>query len=254
MRHQIKPDESAPIWLTTLADMNTLLMVFWILLFSLGMQDRKKHARTTESLAALSGPRAETGPAPGGETDAAALRRFDEDPTLDTLVLRPRGQTARLQRMSEGTLLTIGGAQDGFPEGRWELSEAQKEALAGLKEWLRGRRNVVEIRGHTASNLKDSVVLEAGGRFRSFSKEDEARDDRHAIANHAMLSWLRAEEVRRFLAAAHPEFRDAVAIPEARLRARADGYGRTLSDGVSEGERARNRRIEILLTTDVVEK
>ena len=251
--------EPAPIWLTTLSDVTFLLLVFFILLFSLGLQDRKKYARIAESLEAMTGPResgveAFTGPAPSGDADAAIFRAFVGQESAASRVVRPRGHYALLQKLAEGTLLTLGGEQDAFPEGRWELSDAQKEALAGLKEWLKGRRNVVEIRGHTASNLRDSVVLEADGRIRPFTAEDEAREDRQTVANHSLLSWLRADAVRRFLAEAHPEFRDAVKLPETRLRIRAEGYGRTLSDGAGDAERARNRRIEVLLTTDVVEK
>jgi flagellar motor protein MotB len=242
------------MWLTTLSDITFLLLVFFILLFSLGIQDRKKYSRIAESLESMTGPResgvnSSTGPAPAGDADAAIFRAFEGQESAATQVVRPRGHYALLQKIAEGTLLTLGGEQDAFPEGRWELSDAQKEALSGLKEWLRGRRNVVEIRGHTASNLQDSALLDADGRIRPFAPED-----RPALANHSLLSWLRADAVRRFLAAEHPEFRDAVKIPETRLRVRAEGYGRTLSDGAGEAERARNRRIEVLLTTDVVEK
>jgi flagellar motor protein MotB len=254
-----RAEEPAPVWLTTLSDVTFLLLVFFILLFSLGIQDRKKYARIAESLESMTGPResgvnSSTGPAPAGDADAAIFRAFEGQQSAASQVVRPRGHYALLQKIAEGTLLTLGGEQDAFPEGRWELSDAQKEALAGLKEWLRGRRNVVEIRGHTASNLQDSAVLEADGRIRPFAPEDAAREDRQGLANHSLLSWLRADAVRRFLAAEHPEFRDAVRIPETRLRVRAEGYGRTLADGAGDAERARNRRIEVLLTTDVVEK
>ena len=253
------PEEPAPIWLTTLSDLTFLLLVFFILLFSLGIQDRKKYSRIAESLEAMVGPResglnASTGVAKEGDADAAIFKAFEDQKTAATQVVRPRGHHALLQRLADGTLLTLGGEQDAFPEGRWELSDAQKEALAGLKDWLRGRRNVIEIRGHTASNLRDSVVLEADGRFRAFTKEDETGGNRHAVANHSLLSWLRAEEVRRFLAAAHPEFRDAVKIDEGRMRIRAEGYGRTVGDGAGAADRARDRRIEVLLTTELVER
>ena len=36
-----RSEEPAPIWLTTLSDLTFLLLVFFILLFSLGIQDRK---------------------------------------------------------------------------------------------------------------------------------------------------------------------------------------------------------------------
>jgi flagellar motor protein MotB len=252
-------DEPAPIWLTTLSDLTFLMLVFFILLFSLGIQDRKKYSRIAESLEAMTGPqesglKSSTGASPVGDADAAIFKAFEDQKTAATQVVRPRGHHALLQKLADGTLLTLGGEQEAFPEGRWTLSDAQKEALAGLKDWLRGRRNVVEIRGHTASNLRDSVVLEADGRFRPFSKEDAARDDRQAVANHSLLSWLRAEEVRRFLAAPHPEFRDDVKIAETRMRIRAEGYSRGRGEGAGEDDRKRDRRIEVLLTTELVER
>jgi chemotaxis protein MotB len=255
----MRSDEATPIWMTTLSDLSFLLMVFFILMYSFSIQDRQKYARIAEVLEAFTGPRetgreSSTGASKVGEADAAVFQAFESQTAAASQVVRPEGHATQMQRLPEGTLLTLGAEQDAFPEGSWELSDSQKRALTILKTWLAGRRNVVEIRGHTASNLADSVVREPGGRFRPFSSEDLRRDDRMEIAHHAMLSWLRAEEVRRFLAAEHPELRDAVRLPETRLRARADAYTRTLAEGTSPAERARNRRIEVLVTHEVLEK
>lgn len=259
MARQIPKDEASPVWLTTQSDITFLLLVFFILLFSMGLQDRKKYTRIAESLEAIVGPRetgleSATGASPVGDADTAVFKAFEAQGSVGSQVLRPRGRQALIQRLAEGTLLTIGGEQDGFPEGGWELSDAQKDALAGIKGWLQGRRNMIEIRGHTASNLQDSVVREADGRLRPFGKEDLQREDRQALANHSLLSWMRAEEVRRFLASAHPAMNDPVQIPELRLRIRAESYTRAATEGAGAAERARNRRIEVLLTTDVLEK
>lgn len=259
MRSAPSGDAPAPIWLTTMSDITFLLLVFFILLFSMGLQDRSKYARIAESLEAITGPqesglRSATGASPVGDADAAIFRAFESQRNAETLVVRPEGHATRLQRLAEGTLLTLGGLQDAFPEGRWELSDSQKRALVVLKTWFQGRRHVIEVRGHTAANLADAVVREPDGRVRPVSKEDLQGDDRRAVAQHAMLSWLRAEEVRRFLAAEHPELKDAVKIPELRLRTRAEGYSRTIADGANPAERALNRRIEILVTHDVLER
>ncbi len=259
MRSAPGGDAPAPIWLTTMSDITFLLLVFFILLFSLGIQDRKKYTRIAESLEALTGPResgleSSTGASPVGDADVAIFRAFESQKNAETVLVRPEGHATRLQRLPEGTLLTLGGLQDAFPEGRWELSDSQKRALVLLKTWFVGRRNVIEVRGHTASNLADAVVREPDGRVRPFSKEDQQADDRHALAQHAMLSWLRAEEVRRFLAVEHPELKDPVKIPELRLRTRAEGYARPVAEGTHPAERALNRRIEVLVTHDVQER
>ena len=259
MAKQIPTDDSAPPWLTTMSDMNNLLMVFFVLLYSFGIQDRKKYSRIAESLEAFTGPQdagtqSSTGASPVGDADVAIFKAFESQKNAASKVVRPEGHSTQMQKLQEGTLLTLGGEQDAFPEGGWELSDSQKQVLVILKTWFQGRRNVIEIRGHTASNLADSVVLEAEGRFRPFGKEDLQRDDRNERANHAMLSWLRAEEVRRFLAVEHPELKDKVKVPELHMRTRAEGYTRTVTDGSSPAERARNRRIEALVTNEVLEK
>ncbi|HYF01233.1 MAG TPA: flagellar motor protein MotB [Planctomycetota bacterium] len=254
-----RPGEPAPIWLTTLSDMNMLLMVFFILLFSYLTQDKQKYVRLAESLEAISGPahagesRA-TGPADDGDADAAIFRAFEAARNAETEVARPRGHATRMQRLDEGTLLTLGGLQDAFPEGRWELTASQREALVSIKSWLAGRRNVIEIRGHTAANVQDAVVFEADGRVRAVGAEDLARPDRMAVANHSLLSWLRANEVRRFFAEEHPEIGDRVRFPDTQLRVRAEGYARALADSADPEARARNRRIEVLATSELAER
>ena len=258
MRSAPGGDAPAPIWLTTMSDITFLLLVFFILLFSLGIQDRKKYTRIAESLEALTGPQesgiqSATGASSVGDADVAIFRAFESQKNAETQVVRPEGHATRLQKLPEGTLLTLGGSQDAFPEGRWELSDSQKRALAVLKTWFQGRRNILEIRGHTAANLADAVVQEPDGRVRPFAKED-LQDERRGAAQHAMLSWLRAEEVRRFLAVEHPELKDAIRIPELRLRTRAEGYARTIADGSNPAERALNRRIEVLVTHEVLER
>lgn len=254
-----RPGESGPIWLTTLSDMNMLLMVFFILLFSYLSQDKQKYVRLAESLEAVSGPahagtaRA-TGPAPDGDADAAIFRAFESARNAETEVARPRGHATRMQRLDEGTLLTLGGVQDAFPEGRWELTPSQREALVALKGWLAGRRNVIEIRGHAAANLQDAVVFEADGRIRPVGPADLERPDRMAAANHSLLSWLRANEVRRFFTEEHPELGDRVRFPDTQLRIRAEGYARSVADSADPEARPRNRRIEVLATSELAER
>jgi flagellar motor protein MotB len=252
-------DRPAPVWLTTMNDMNMLLMIFFILMFSLLSQDKAKVTRLKESLEAIGGTadRGDAqarGRARAGEDDAAGFRTFESKGVPASEVLRPRGRFALVQRLAEGTLLTVGGAEEGFAEGSWTLSAAQRDVLVVAKAWLAGRRNVIEIRGHTSANLQDSVVLEADGRVRAFSTADERRDDRVEAANHSLLSWLRANEARRFLLTEHPELGDLVRFPEAQVRIRAEGWSALRADSSSPAERGRNRRVEILATSELLER
>ena len=255
----IRRDDKTPIWLVTMNDMNMLLMIFFILMFSYLIQDKTRVARISEVLEAVGGSASAgdakaKGAAPVGDADAAVFRAFEAKGAPASEVIRPRGRSALVQRIAEGTLLTVGGSEDGFAEGRWELAPAQRDVLAAAKSWLAGRRNVVEVRGHTAANLQDSVVLEADGRFRPFTAADERREDRLEAANPSLLSWLRANEVRKFLLAEHPEIGDRVKLPEDQVRIRAEGWSRTLADSSRADERGRNRRVEILATSELLDR
>ncbi len=250
---------STPAWFTTFADMNMLLMVFFIMLFSLLSADKSRYLPLRERLEGVSGRRpAGDEPATGHSSEGARslgtlLERFERREPAEPETLRAGDHEMLLQRIAEGTLLTVGGGVDSFPEGGWMLSASQRDALAGVKRWLEGRRNVIEVRGHTSANLEDSVILEADGRVRRFGPDDLERPDRMRAANHSLLSWLRAEEVRKFLAERHPELDDRVRVPELRLRVRAEGYARAVADSAVPARRPLNRRIEILVTPEIPE-
>jgi flagellar motor protein MotB len=260
MLRRAEEKAGTPPWFTTFADMNMLLMVFFIMLFSLLSADKSRYSALRERLEAAAGPSlAGIEPATGLSVEGARsagtlLDRFEAQTKALAEFVRPRGHEALLQKTTEGTLLTLGGSVEAFPEGAWSLSPAQKEALAEIKRWLAGRRHVIEVRGHASANLQDSVVLGPDGRVRAFGPEDLARPDRMEAANHSLLSWLRADAVRRFLVEEHPDLDDRVRLPELQVRVRADGYTRALADSAAPEQRPRNRRIEILATREIVER
>jgi flagellar motor protein MotB len=253
---KLKDEEaSAPFWLLTMGDMNNLLMVFFIMLVSFMTMDKAKYRQLEGTLEQIRGTakigQNSAGRDITGDTEAmAAFQAFQKQPAAETTILRPKGHYARAQRTDEGTVLTLGGQEDAFDEGSWRLKPDVMEALVELKKWMRGRNNVIEIRGHTAANLQDSVVVEPDGRFRPFAQEDLQREDRQSAANHSMLSYLRAQEVMRFFLSDHAELGDAVKFEEVQLRIRAESYSRTVADSSVKVQRVHNRRIEVLLTSE----
>lgn len=245
-----------PFWMFTFGDLSLLLLVFFILIFALMSVDRTRFARLQMDLERTGpGGRAEgPGAVRGGppEVGPAPLRAMlDRAGAAAAPGYQIGGLHAEVQHLPEATVLTLGGEEGGFPEGDWRLGAAQKRVLVEFKKWMVGRKNVVEARGHTSANLQDSVVLDAGGRIRPFSAADLERPDRHAVANHSLLAWLRAHEVARFLASEHADLGDTVRIPEERVRARADGYTRAVADSADPALRARNRRIEVAATSEL---
>ena len=259
MLRRIEDRSGTPIWFTTFADTNMLLMVFFIMLFALLSADKSRYLPLQEKLEGVSGPKADgaeraTGLSSEGiRAQGTLLDRFEMQSKAMAEFVRPRGHETLLQKTSRGTVLTVGGQIDAFPEGHWTLSASQKEALAEIKRWLAGRRNVIEVRGHASANLQDSVVLEPDGRVRRFGPEDLLRPDRMEASNHSLLSWLRADSVRKFLTEEHPALDDRVRIPELQIRVRADGFTRAVADSASPDQRHRNRRIEILATQELQE-
>ncbi len=237
-----------------MGDMSNLLLVFFVVLFALMTVDRTRYSRLSAAFEtpAAGGAGREVAAAPGDV--GAAIRSMLEQPAAATKVFQAEGRYALVQRLPEGTSLTIGGEEGSFREGDWRLTPAQEGMLVELKKWMAGRKNVIEVRGHASANLQDSVVMEPDGRIRPFSAADLERDDRYSIANHSLLSWLRAYEVVRFLAAEHPDRGDRLRIDETRMRARADGYTRTVADSADPVLRVRNRRIEVVATSELVEK
>lgn len=205
-----------------MGDMNTLLLVFFVMLFTMMMTDKGRAGVLHEALSSAA---------------PATATLFDDGPGEFRQV---KGRTLRVQRLAEGISVTMGSEGAPFAEGSWTLSQDQKEILDVVKAELVGTRKRIEIRGHTSGNVRDSVVLD--GAYRAF---DPSRD-RDADADWIMLATLRAREVCRYLAAS---------IPDVRLRIRADGWSRWIEpSGTWNDRRVRNQRVEIVLTNEDVRK
>ena len=136
----------------------------------------------------------------------------------------------------------------------------EKKVLDEVKKYLVHKRRYVEIRGHTSGHLRDSVIQETNMdgslKIRRFNKADLQRPDRVEVSNHWMLGWLRANVVREYLMAPFPDGEPG--ISDSRLRIRSDGYSkpmersdRPLYDAEGEPLRAKNHRVEVILTNEV---
>ena len=252
-----KQESSAtPAWLITMGDMSLLLMVFFVLLFSVMISDRDKYLKLEEALKSLSmvgKVERERSSNLEGETAAENFKVYSPANSGDVEKKLPEGVYLKTQRVEEGTVHTIAGENHAFPEGRWELTPQQRTALVEIKRWMWGRRNIIEIRGHVSSNIEDSVVVE-GGTYRPFDKaRDMKRADRWDVVDHSLLSYLRARAVKEFFTEAHPAFGDDMEFKEMQLRVRAESYTRNLADSILPVDRVVNRRIEVVATPDILE-
>jgi flagellar motor protein MotB len=241
-----KEPEKAPGWITTMSDMNTLLMVFFIMLFSL-LSGEEPAYLTIEGGIPLKhmmpeGVAKEDEKIPIDKIVAAAVEVMEsmikDDSARETPVTVQAAQYARVARGPEGLVITVGGEFEAFEEGRYGLHPAHYRILDAVALWLRQRPGRVLIRGYTARNLEDSVVRDAQEVWRPWRTGDSELD-----ADWHSLAYLRAQEAARYLGRLEPPVR-----PE-RITIQAEGaWGRRLGAGPTQ--HALDRRVEVVVLTD----
>lgn len=195
-------------WVVTLNDLTFLLLVFFILFFAMGLADRSRFERFREAFAGTSRPSPPGGAEGNPEVVAGGTR-----------ILKSRGSELRVERTGEGTRVQLSAAIGGFAEGEWGLPPQAGAAVSEVAEWLKGRSNLVVLRGHAAGNAADA---ESGDPW--------------------LLSARRANEVRKALVAA--------GVEPSRLRVRGEGPGAPLGDPADAAGRARNRRVDVVVTSE----
>ncbi len=211
-------------WLITYADLITLLLVFFVVLYSISKADEAKFAKLNASLqrafnvVVLEGydPTALSG-RPGGAggnsvvDDFIAIRNDLGQLTMSRLPAT--GVDVRLSR--EGILITISGALL-FPSGRADLRPESLPVLDRIAQHLRRLPNEVRISGHTDNIPPDSPIYPTNWE----------------------LSTARAITVARY-------FSEVWGIAPARLAAVGYGEYRPVADNSTREGRLRNRRVEI---------
>ncbi len=211
-----------PLWLITMTDMYILLMSVFLLLFAMGLADRPTEARTKERLQGSSGPNR----VPAGPEQEEGL----------TIV-----------PTAEGMTIVVGGEVAPFAEGSYQLLPVHLEELARVRRFLRGKMNVILVRGHTAGNWEDSVVLDGkDGRVRPFGPADHEK--REQLGDHWLLSSLRANAIRAELCRQDAES----PVNERRVRVEGDAFTAPVADANDDRIRGANRRVEIIVTSELV--
>ena len=154
VKPKVKKDDvvGAPPWMVTYGDMMTLLLCFFILLYSMSTLEVIRFEQAAGSL------RANLGVMPQfqSEINTEAVTEFAE-PTFGIRweVAEPGVEVTSVR--IEGTRITIGG-KVAFDEGSYVLEDRIKSILRGLAERLRGLQGRIEIRGH--ANYKESAVMD----------------------------------------------------------------------------------------------
>ena len=235
MKREKKHVAGVPGWVVTFGDMMALLLCFFILLqmFSELKQDRE-YQRVITAIKEAFGYSGGIGVLPIDDPplrsiveqlEAMAIKQGDANITARTPVESIEGSHMRVKKIREGLVFALGGATM-FDEQSAQLKPAVRTELEKLAVLLAGRNNKIIVRGHAAAKYlaPDSPWADL--------------DD---------LSYHRAKNVKRALVElgmADRNFRmEAVGTREP-VRPRA----------YDEAEAAENRRVEIILTEELVEE
>jgi len=225
--------ENLERWLLTYADLITLLLAFFIMLYVFSKQDTRKYDAMTMQLKAIfSGG---TGVVDeGGRTGSRTIESANEGPS-DIEIRRQLEKEIKELVRAEGLRENISVITDErgivirimdkafYDTGKADLKENARATLDRIAPVIKGIPNEIRIEGHT-----DNVPIST-----------------YEFKSNWELSVRRATEVVKYLIESGGIFPDRIS---------AAGYAeyRPVAENDSEANRALNRRIEIIVlnTTD----
>lgn len=217
-------------WLLTYADLITLLLVFFIVLYAGSQEDSKKFAVLAQGLRSAFNNVASEG---GGGNSAVftgsgssnaggslqEIQDFDSITAVLNRVAQERGIADRISLRMEPDKIVIGLTSDLlFASGSGQLRPSAGPVLDAVAEALRGRPNEIRVEGHT-----DAIPINTA----EFNSNWE-------------LSAARATAVLRRLV-------EEGRLPAAQVFAAGYGETRPKADNSTADGRAANRRAEIVV-------
>ena len=205
----------------TYGDMATLLLVFFVFLFSVSEVRQDKFKAAAGSLRAQIGVRPRHGSVVESKRPVETRRRDRREKER----LGLPGTSDHVLAAAQGKRSVVGGRAL-FAHGSAELDDEAKGALSLIADELRGLRNIVEVRGHAEPG-------ECGG------------EAERAADLELDLSLERAAVVLRFLA-------EDGGLRRSRLRAMGAGSSEADASGSSKDKLAAWRRVEIIVVRELV--
>jgi chemotaxis protein MotB len=230
-------------WLVSYADFITLLFAFFVVLYASSQADQEKQKKVETSIKASFGQ--------GGDAQAAP---FDELQNLQPQNIKPRLLTSFPPRGS-------GAAEvQGYVEKK--LEQESEEGQEGGQAVTGVRHDAIGVRIQVAANrIFDSgsadlkadsgaaldkigeLLKESGRRLIIEGHTDDQPIKTALYPSNWELSASRATKIVRYLVAKHK-------IAASRLTAVAYADQKPLVPNTSEVNRAKNRRIEVMIVTD----
>ena len=219
-------------WLLTYSDLITLLLIFFIVLYSMSRVDAKRFEQVSQSLAIAFGSVGRSGVLEAGRSVIPGEKVYKERHEMQNTEEKIRRMIA--QKGLEGKVSTdltdrglVISVKDTvlFTEGSAELDERASGIIAGVAHILSSTPNAIRVEGHT-----DTVPIHTD-RFPS----------------NWELSTARAISVLRF-------FIQHTGISPERLSAAGYGEYKPAYPNTSERNRALNRRVDIVLLSSAFSK
>ncbi len=228
--------ENLERWLITYADLITLLLAFFIMMYTFSKQDAQKYQEVTEYLRAIfKGGSGAMGPPGGGAAASntminalpkhgggAEIQREEVRKQLEKEVKALTENTEHKNKISvfqdeRGIVIRIMDRAF-FDEGKADLKDSAKKALQKIAPIIKNSNSQIRIEGHT----------------------DDVPINTHEFKSNWELSTRRATEVVRHLIEKYDFPAQDIA---------ASGYAeyRPVAENDTAANRALNRRIEIIL-------
>lgn len=240
------PVPSAPLWALSYGDMMSLLLTFFILLFSMSTITKEKFTAIAGSLEDALGGSNTTTPKTLSPEDLLQKLLNKSDVEDGVEVLAVSGYNFRVTTVREGVKITVGGKAL-FEKGKADLDEEAKKALRNVAGLLVGYRNRVRIVGH-AEPSEDTEL------------------DRERFRDLHDLGYQRAKVVFAFLSDEKElqlgEGTESMRVHPARVELATDGpWNRAVSNlgegqsepgGRAESGKIQNRRVEMVVSEELV--
>ncbi|HET7488830.1 MAG TPA: flagellar motor protein MotB [Acidimicrobiales bacterium] len=243
-------------WLITYADMITLLMVLFIVLFAIGQTDLQKFEALKSSLNNALGTGSQKNPAiQGGQgvlagreplapaiTPDAALALEEKQAKADA-VMKEKGVLTQVEEQIAAGLQAHGQAD----AARFRVDErgltvtivTDRVLFDPGSDALRPEgRSVLDAMGDVLANLPNKITIEGHTDDRPISS---AR-----FPTNWELSTARATSVLRYLVTAH-------GLAPSKLSASGYADQRPIAPNDNDADRAQNRRVEILVLSNAVD-
>ncbi len=226
-------EEGLPEWIMSYADMITILMAFFVVMYSMaGTPDKSKEEAIFKSLRDQFGTMVpgwmSAGRGPFIHKDSRVLSRTGTGSSSQSnknnggsAKRAPQGEHSRVYTLRPGEQAATGGVVY-FAEGSSDLTKPQEQQLQTLAEEMNGKPQKIEIRGHTSR--------------RPLAGSAPYRD-------HWDLAYSRCRHTMEYL--------ESLGIDPKRFRLSVAAENEPAPGGVDAMNRGLNSRVEVFLLNEV---